>query len=157
MIYEAIRKILEVREGSPMTMQQGSTGKPNAIVLIDGVCHLCQGLTKFILQRDPAGIFHFASLQSEIGEKLLREGGLPVGTLNTVVLIENGRYYTESAAALRIVRRLKQPWPLLYAFIAVPAPLRNVIYRWVARNRYRWFGKEEACLLPTPEIRNRFL
>ncbi|MGG1878835.1 thiol-disulfide oxidoreductase DCC family protein [Paenibacillus sp. 7541] len=130
---------------------------PHAIVLIDGVCHLCQGLTRFIIQRDPDGYFHFASLQSEAGQELLRQGGLPEDMSETMVLIEDGTYYTRSTAALRIVRRLRFPWPLLYIAVTVPRPLRNQLYRMVARNRYRWFGKSEECLIPTPDIRRRFL
>ncbi|MBE9917929.1 thiol-disulfide oxidoreductase DCC family protein [Paenibacillus donghaensis] len=129
----------------------------NRIVLVDGVCHLCQGLTRFIIERDPQAKFRFASLQSEIGAELLRQGGLPADGMDTVVLIENGHYYTHSAAVLRIFRQLKMPWPLLYAFVIIPPAIRNRMYGWVARNRYRWFGKDEQCLLPTPELRNRFL
>lgn len=127
------------------------------VVLIDGVCHLCQGLVRFIVPRDPAGHFLFASLQSETGTKLLQGGGMEPGKLDTVVLIQKGQYYTESAAALRIARGLRFPWPLACAFILIPRPLRDALYRYVARNRYRWFGRDEQCLLPTPEIRRRFL
>jgi predicted DCC family thiol-disulfide oxidoreductase YuxK len=74
-----------------------------------------------------------------------------------VVLVENGSYYTESAAVLRIARRLRFPWPLAYVFILVPKPLRNALYRLVARNRYRWFGRDEECLLPSPDLKRRFL
>ncbi|SMF73763.1 Predicted thiol-disulfide oxidoreductase YuxK, DCC family [Paenibacillus uliginis N3/975] len=129
----------------------------HTIVLIDGVCHMCQGLTKFIIKRDPAGVFQFASLQSDIGKDILRQGGLPEETVDTVVVVENGTYYTRSAAALRIVRRLTFPWRLLYGFIIVPRALRDVLYKWVAKNRYRWFGQDEECMIPTPEIRRRFL
>ena len=91
-----------------------------AIVLIDGVCHLCQGLTQFIIKRDPAGAFRFASLQSEIGQELLRQGGLDGDSPETMVLIEQGRYYTRSTGALRIARRLRFPWPLSYVLILIP-------------------------------------
>ncbi|MRN51786.1 thiol-disulfide oxidoreductase DCC family protein [Paenibacillus monticola] len=128
-----------------------------SIVLIDGVCHLCQGLVRFIIPRDPKGQFMFAPLQSEISQRLLDAGGLKSGQLSTVVLLEKGVYYTESAAVLRIARRLRFPYPAAYVFILVPRPLRNALYRLVARNRYRWFGRDEQCLLPTPENRRRFL
>ena len=128
-----------------------------SIILIDGVCHLCQGLVRFIIPRDPRAYFKFASLQSEVSLKLLRAGGLPEHQLNTVVLVEKGSYYTESAAVLRIARRLRFPWPAAYLFILVPKPLRNALYRLVARNRYRWFGRDEQCMLPTPELQRRFL
>lgn len=127
------------------------------IVLVDGVCHFCQGATKFIIQRDPKGIFHFASIQSEVGQKLLKKGGIPTETMDTFILIENGKYYTRSTGALRIARQLRFAWPLLYAFIIVPRFLRNAVYNYVARNRYRWFGKSDQCMLPTPEIRERFV
>lgn len=128
-----------------------------SVVLIDGVCHLCQGLVKFIIPRDPHARFLFATLQSSVSRELLKAGGLDPGQLSTVVLVEKGRYYTESAAVLRIARRLRYPWPAAYILIAVPRPLRNALYRLVARNRYRWFGRDDQCMIPTPEIRQRFL
>lgn len=131
--------------------------KESAIVLIDGVCHMCQGLTQFIIRRDPRGVFRFASLQSEIGQELLRQGGMSESSIDTMVLIENGKYYTRSTGALRIARRLRFPWSLSYVFILIPPFLRNLVYRWVARNRYRWFGQSSECMIPTPEIRRRFL
>lgn len=131
--------------------------KGKSVVLIDGVCHLCQGLVRFIIPRDPKGRFLFASLQSEVVAKLLNGAELEAGQLSTVVLLEDGVYYTESAAVLRIARRLRFPWPAAYLFILVPRPLRNALYKLVARNRYRWFGRDEQCMLPTPEIRQRFL
>lgn len=128
-----------------------------SVVLIDGVCHLCQGVVRFIIPRDPEARFLFASLQSEAAQALLPADGLTSGPLSTVVLLENGVQYTQSAAVLRIARRLRFPWPLAYLFIAVPRIVRDALYRYVARNRYRWFGKDEQCMLPTPEIRDRFL
>ncbi|MNI52214.1 hypothetical protein D3C73_1069780 [compost metagenome] len=137
--------------------QQHEIGEGQAVVLIDGVCHLCQGLVRFIIPRDPKGQIKFAPLQSEAGRRLLSAAGLKMDRLDTVVLLEDGRCYTESSAVLRIARRLRFPWPAAYCFILVPRPLRNAVYRFVARNRYRWFGRDEQCLLPTPEIRRRFL
>ncbi|MDF9842029.1 MULTISPECIES: thiol-disulfide oxidoreductase DCC family protein [unclassified Paenibacillus] len=128
-----------------------------AVVLIDGVCHLCQGLVRFIIPRDPTGRIKFAPLQSDIGRELLLAAGLEPNRLDTVVLLENGRIYTESSAVLRIAGKLRFPWPAAYLFIIVPRPLRNALYRLVARNRYRWFGRDESCLLPTPDIKRRFL
>ncbi|OMD66052.1 thiol-disulfide oxidoreductase DCC [Paenibacillus odorifer] len=131
--------------------------KDKSIVLIDGVCHLCQGVVRFIIPRDPDAKFLFAPLQNEIAAKLMKESGLQPGQLNTVILLENGVYYTESAAVLRIARKLRFPWPAAYVFILVPRSLRNALYRYVAKNRYRWFGRDEQCMLPTPEIKRRFL
>ncbi|WP_379154974.1 thiol-disulfide oxidoreductase DCC family protein [Paenibacillus sp. sgz5001063] len=140
-----------------MEKEQAAAMEDKSIVLIDGVCHLCQGVVRFIIPRDPKGRFLFAPLQSEISRELMQDSGLVPGQLNTVVLLEDGIFYTESAAVLRIARRLRFPWPAAYLLIAVPRPLRNALYRLVARNRYRWFGRDEQCLVPTPEIRQRFL
>lgn len=127
------------------------------IVLFDGVCNLCSGSVQFILKRDQEGKFRFASLQSEAGRKLMLEHGLDPDALSSVVVIDEGRAYQESSAALRIARHLPGAWKLLRVFAAVPRPVRDVVYRLIARNRYRWFGKTEACWLPTPELRARFL
>ena len=130
---------------------------PPPIVLFDGVCNLCTGSVQFILERDRRGLFRFASLQSEVGRRLLGEQGLDADALGSVVLIEDGQAFRESAAVLRIARHLPGAWKLLGAFLAVPRPLRDFVYRRIARNRYRWFGKTEACWLPTPELKARFL
>ncbi|MCD1261321.1 thiol-disulfide oxidoreductase DCC family protein [Paenibacillus athensensis] len=127
------------------------------IVLFDGVCNVCSSAVQFIIRRDPAGRFRFASLQSEAGRELLLRHGLPADRIDTIVLIENGRSYTRSTAILRVVRGLKGAWPLLYGGIIIPRPLRDGLYRWFAANRYRWFGQRESCMLPTPDIRRRFL
>lgn len=128
-----------------------------SIVLFDGVCHLCQAAVRFIIDRDPSGRFAFASLQSGAAARLLGRA-LPEGEApSSIILVENGSCYAESAAALRIARRLRFPWPLLYGFIVIPPPLRNAIYRFIAARRYRWFGKDTACMVPTPEIRSRFI
>ena len=124
-----------------------------SIVLFDGVCNLCNAFVQFILPRDRAGRFRFASLQSDAARRLLK-GGAPA---ETVVLLEDGTAYIKSDAALRIVRRLRFPWPVFYAFIMAPRGWRDMVYDWVARHRYRWFGKRDACMLPTPQWRGRFL
>lgn len=129
----------------------------HSIVLFDGVCHLCQGAVKFIIKRDPIGRFHFASLQSEAAKNLLNDKTGSLDKLGTIMLVENDHSYTHSTAALRIAKGLRFPWPLLYLFIIVPPVIRNVVYKWIAANRYRWFGKDEACMIPTPEIKDRFL
>lgn len=126
-------------------------------LLFDGVCNLCESSVQFILKRDPRGIFRFASLQSPIGQALLEKFRLPRGDFDTMVLIEGELIYTRSSAALRIVKRLPFPWPILYIFVVVPKFIRDLFYRILARNRYRWFGKKAECLIPTPEIRSRFL
>jgi len=130
---------------------------PRATVLFDGVCNLCNGAVLFVIDRDPRGVFRFAALQSDEARRLLAAHGRRAPDLSSILLLEAGRVYERSTAALRIARRLTGLWPLLYAFVAVPRPLRDAVYDWVARNRYRWFGRQEACRVPTPELRERFL
>jgi predicted DCC family thiol-disulfide oxidoreductase YuxK len=127
------------------------------IVLFDGLCNLCNGSVKFIIKRDPAAQFHFASLQSDTGRKVVEEHGGNPDDLDTILLLEGDRRYSRSSAALRIAKRLRAPWPLLSLFLVVPAPIRDLVYRFIARNRYCWFGKTDACMVPTAAIRARFL
>ena len=127
------------------------------ILLFDGVCNLCNGFVQWVIRRDPEDHFRFAALQSETGRRLLAEAGMPVDALSTVVLYEEGRFYTHSEAALRVWRRLGGAWSWLYALRVVPRSLRDAVYHWVARNRYRWFGRRTACMIPTPGLRARFL
>ena len=129
-----------------------------AIILFDGVCNLCNSSINFIIDRDTERRFRFASLQSVEGEALLRQHGLIIkATLDSVILIENEKVYQKSAAALRIARHLGGAWPLLGIFWLVPSFLRDAVYNLIARNRYRWFGRQESCRLPTPELKERFL
>jgi predicted DCC family thiol-disulfide oxidoreductase YuxK len=128
-----------------------------SVVLFDGVCNLCNGFVGFIIPRDPAGRFRFAALQSPAASRLLKGRSLPEQAADTVILIENDQIYTQSTAALRVARGLRFPWNLAYAAIIVPRPLRDAVYAWIARNRYRWFGKRDVCLVPTPDRRARFL
>ena len=127
------------------------------LILFDGVCNLCAWAVRFIIERDPEAVFRFASLQSDLGKEFLMKHGLDTERLDSFVLIENGVAYTESTAALRVARKLGGAWPVCYAGIMVPKFLRDPAYRFIARNRYRWFGKQDSCLMPTPELRARFL
>ncbi|HJR40465.1 MAG TPA: thiol-disulfide oxidoreductase DCC family protein [Gemmatimonadaceae bacterium] len=127
------------------------------IVLFDGVCNLCTGSVLFILRRDPEGRYRFASLQSEPGSALARQYDIPAGELTSVVLIEGGRAYQRSDAALRIARRLRGGWRALWLLRFVPRVIRDAAYDVVARNRYQWFGRQESCMIPTAELRARFL
>lgn len=129
----------------------------SAVILFDGVCNFCNGAVNFIIERDKAGYFKFAPLQSEIGEKLLAENGVDKIETDSVVLIEDGKVYTYSTAALRIARKLDGFWKWTYGFVIVPRFVRNFFYKLFAKYRYKMFGKQDACMLPTPEIRQRFL
>lgn len=126
------------------------------IVLFDGVCNLCNGAVQFIMKRDDE-TFHFASLQSDIGQKLLRQYRLPP-SFNSIVLIRGTRAYVRSDAVLQIGRQLTEPYATCstLAFF-IPRSIRDVLYRFVARSRYQWFGKRDECRLPTPNERKRFL
>lgn len=131
------------------------TDKP--ILLFDGVCNLCNGFVQFVIKRDPEGIFRFASLQSEIGQTLLAQAQMPTKEISTVVLYEGGKFYTHSDVGLRVFRKMGGAWSLLYGLMIIPKFIRDGIYNWIARNRYRWFGKRESCMIPTPELKSRFL
>lgn len=131
--------------------------KQHPILLFDGVCNLCNASVQWVIERDPHAKFRFASLQSETGQALLEQYKLPTDELNTVVLIDNEKAYTHSDVPLRIIGKLGGAWSLLSVFWIVPRPLRNAVYDWIASNRYRWFGKKEACWLPTPALKARFL
>lgn len=128
----------------------------HAVVLFDGVCNLCNSSVNFIIDRDRAAYFQFSALQSEWAQKLTGEP-IPSEGPESILLWEGGRLYSHSTAALRIARRLDGIWKLLAIGLLVPRPIRDAVYRWVARNRYRWFGKSEACRRPTPALRARFL
>jgi predicted DCC family thiol-disulfide oxidoreductase YuxK len=128
------------------------------IVLFDGVCNLCDAWVRFVIDHDPGARFRFAPLQSDAAAALLaRLGPSAPGGGEAVVLVEGGRAWEGSDAALRIVRRLRGPWRLAGALLAVPRPLREGLYRVLARNRYRWFGRRGSCRVPAPELRARFL
>lgn len=130
---------------------------PPFIVLFDGVCNLCNSSVQFILKRDKKKKFLFGSLQGEAGQKLLQQFNLPTDNFHSFVLIEGASVYTQSTAALRMARHLKGGWQLLYGFIILPKFLRDGVYKWIATNRYKWFGKRETCRIPTAEERSRFL
>ncbi|MFN8306613.1 MAG: thiol-disulfide oxidoreductase DCC family protein [Ferruginibacter sp.] len=127
------------------------------VILFDGVCNFCNSSVNFIIKRNREKDIRFAALQSEAGKRLLNEYRLPAGEMESIVFIENGNAYQRSAAALRICRRLSGAWPLCYGFILVPRFIRDAVYNWIAANRYKWFGVQEQCMIPTPEIRERFL
>jgi predicted DCC family thiol-disulfide oxidoreductase YuxK len=127
------------------------------IVLFDGVCNLCHGVVHFVIthERDREPKLRFASLESEVARTLLR--GRADAEPDTIVLVEGGEAFTHSTAALRIARHLRPPLSWAFAFIIVPRAVRDALYRFIARHRYRWFGRKETCPLPTPELEARFL
>jgi predicted DCC family thiol-disulfide oxidoreductase YuxK len=130
--------------------------EPGPVVLFDGVCNLCNSSVLFIIKRDPRGIFRFAALQSDFSRDLLVKHNIDPDMLHSIIVVHRSRIYRRSRAALEIVRRLGGLWPLLYILVVVPPFLRDGLYDWIASNRYKWFGKKDQCMIPTPELKSRF-
>lgn len=126
------------------------------IILFDGVCNLCNTSIHFIIDRDPKAKFVFAPLQSSLGQQLVAQAGLPT-TIDTIVFFKNGKVYTRSTAALEIAGMLTGFWFLLRVGYIIPRCIRDGVYNWIARHRYKWFGQTEACRIPTPALKSRFL
>lgn len=126
------------------------------IIFFDGVCNLCNGAVQFVIEWDIKNYFKFAALQSDFSKNKLAPFKLNVKQGDSFVLLENGKVYEQSTAALRVAKKLKGLWPALYVFIIVPPFIRDWIYKFIARNRYKWFGKQESCWVPTPELKNKF-
>ena len=128
------------------------------IILFDGVCNLCNGSVQFVIKRDKKDVFRYAAIQSEVGEQLIAERHIDTSQVDSIILIEPGvAYFTKSDAALEIAGELGGLWKLTSVFKWIPKSIRDVIYDFVARNRYKWFGKSDACRLPTKEEREKFL
>jgi predicted DCC family thiol-disulfide oxidoreductase YuxK len=128
-----------------------------SIILFDGVCNLCNASVSFVIERDKKNVFQFASLQSSFGQEVLKKHQLSASDFDSMILLQNGIIHQRSDAALRIAKELSGAWKLLYGFIIVPRFIRNGVYNFVARNRYKWFGKQEACMIPTPELKAKFI
>ena len=127
------------------------------ILFFDGVCNLCNGFIQFLIRIDRKRQFHFASLQSPIGQELLAQHQLSTGKLETVLMLHKGKLYTHSDVAIQIAILLRGFWQLLAIARFIPKSLRDPLYQFIANNRYRWFGKRESCMLPTPDVSARFL
>ncbi|MEO8770764.1 MAG: thiol-disulfide oxidoreductase DCC family protein [Ferruginibacter sp.] len=128
-----------------------------SIILFDGVCNLCNSSVQYVIKHDPYATFTFASLQGEHGQQLLKQFNLPLNDLNSFVLIKNNKVYTRSTAALKVAKELKGAIKLLYGFIIVPRFARDAVYKLIAKNRYKWFGKKDECMIPTQSLKERFL
>ena len=127
------------------------------VILFDGVCNFCNGVVNFTIRQDKEGIFRFATLQSPAGQQLLQQYGLPAHSFDSFILIENSVVYKSSTAGLKLYNRLPWYWKWTQVFWVVPRVLRDAVYNLIARNRYKWFGKKEQCMVPTPELKSRFL
>ncbi len=132
--------------------------KNKKIILFDGVCNLCNGAVQFIIKRDENDIFRFAALQSETGKKLITERNIDTEAIDSIILIEpNIAFYTKSTAALKIADDFKGLWSLMSILLWLPESFRNIVYDFIARNRYAWYGKKEECMIPTPELKKKFI
>jgi predicted DCC family thiol-disulfide oxidoreductase YuxK len=127
------------------------------IILFDGICNFCNNTVNFVLKNDKKGDIKFAPLQSEAAIKLLQHFGLPSTDMKSFIFIENDIVYSKSTAALKVCKHLKGRWPLVYGFIVIPLFIRDGVYNWIAKNRYKWFGKKEICMVPTPNQKEKFL
>ena len=127
------------------------------ILLFDGVCNLCNGTVQFLLRIDRTKKLRFAALQSETGEQILARFRYAGPPLQTVVFCSGERLFTYSNGILEVCRIIGLPWSALYVFKLIPQPVRDAVYRWVARNRYQWFGTKETSWVPTPALKQRFL
>jgi predicted DCC family thiol-disulfide oxidoreductase YuxK len=127
------------------------------IVVFDAQCLLCNGWVRFLLKHDRRGVYLFASIQGVTGQALLAQAGLQVEGLQTLLLVDGSKTWQHTAAILRVLHGLGWPWRLAWVGWLVPAPLRDALYRWIARNRYWMFGRSESCLLPPPDFSSRFL
>jgi predicted DCC family thiol-disulfide oxidoreductase YuxK len=128
----------------------------NHIVLFDGECNFCDRSVQFIINRDKEALFKFTSLQSDVGQEITRKYQVP-GDIDSIILVRDDKYYVKSAAALQISKHFSGGWKLLFILSIVPRPIRDYFYDILAKNRYKWFGKNDRCMIPSPEIRNRFL
>jgi predicted DCC family thiol-disulfide oxidoreductase YuxK len=128
-----------------------------SVILFDGVCNLCNASIDFIITRDQKNHFLVGALQEEAGKQLLSRYQVNPEYLDSLVLIEGGKIYFRSTAALKIAKNLPGIWSWLHGFIFLPVGFRDAIYDWIGRNRYRWFGKKSTCRLPSPEEKAKFL
>ena len=128
-----------------------------AVVLFDGVCNFCNYWVNFAIKRDPKKKLRFTPLQGNIAKTLLTQHGIATTNMNTVIFIENGKVYTQSSAALRIAKKLSGGWKLFYGLMIIPKLLRDSVYNIIAKNRYKLYGKKETCMIPTQDLKDRFL
>ena len=127
----------------------------HSIILFDGVCNLCNGAVNFVIKRDTGNVFKFTPLQEKQGVLLLKTHAVDTQKLDSIVLIENEKVYVKSSAALRIARKMSNLWPLFFVLLIIPSFIRDGVYDFIAKNRYKWFGKKEQCMIPTPGLKRK--
>ncbi|PKB00502.1 putative DCC family thiol-disulfide oxidoreductase YuxK [Flavobacteriaceae bacterium MAR_2009_75] len=128
------------------------------IILFDGVCNLCNNAVQFVIKRDENDVFRYAALQSEVGRQLTKERGIDTSTVDSIILIDPGTaYYTKSTAALEIGKGLKGYRTISSILSVIPSNLRDIVYDFIAKNRYKWYGRKDQCMVPNPELQSKFL
>lgn len=130
--------------------------KTQPVIFFDGVCNLCNASVQFVIEHDQRNYFKFSALQGEYAAEILPQFKVNPGSLNSTLLLEEGKLYTKSSSALRVAKKLNGIWPLLYGFIIIPKFIRDWVYDIIAKNRYKWWGKQESCWIPTPELKDKF-
>lgn len=127
------------------------------IILFDGVCNFCNSAVNFVIKRNAKANIFYTPMQSDAGQKILKQNNLPANDMQSFVFVDKGKVYRQSTAALKVCRYLRGLWPLCYGLIIVPPFIRDGIYNWIAKNRYKWFGVRQECMIPSPEVKQRFL
>ncbi len=127
------------------------------ILLFDGVCNLCNQSVQLVLKKEKSPRYQFTSLQSEVGQVILSHFDFSTTHFDTILLLEDGKIFDRSSVPIKVSGNLKGLWPMLRIFWIIPKPLRDIVYNWISRNRYKWFGKKEVCMIPSPELERRFL
>ncbi|CAN5712676.1 thiol-disulfide oxidoreductase DCC family protein [soil metagenome] len=127
------------------------------IILFDGVCNFCNGTVNFVIKRNKKSTIRFGALQSEAGQQLLKQYKISTTNFQSFIFIEEGKVFSRSTAALKVCKYLDAGWPLMYGFIIVPAFIRNWVYDFIAKNRYKWFGQMDSCMIPDAGVRQRFI
>lgn len=140
-----------------MTQINKNIDLSHPILLFDGVCNFCNDTVNFIIKRDPEAKFRFAALQSDVGQDLLKKHNLPTDDFESVILIHQNKVYLQSDVTVKILENLGGWWSVLAIYKFVPRFIRDTVYDFIAKNRYNWFGKKETCMIPTPDIKERFL
>ena len=138
-------------------MNEVCNNTKSPVILFDGICNLCSVSVKFVIKRDKKKVFRFASLQGEFGQSVLAKYHLSQTDFNSFILLEDDKIYNRSSGALRVTKSMSGLWPLMYGFIIVPAFIRNSLYDFISKHRYRWFGRKEVCWIPTPELKGLFI
>ena len=128
-----------------------------SIIMFDGVCNLCNNSVQFIIKNDKKKRFLFILLQSDAARDILLQFQLKNSEMDSIILIENGKIYQKSSAILKIAKHLNGMWKISYGFIIIPKFIRDLVYTTIAKNRYKWFGKRDVCMIPTKELQMRFL